>query len=244
MLFDRLKTLFKKTPVPKAARDLLENAESTGEILKGLDELITRNEVELEELHKEIEGLEELEKTEAERVRFGELGIRSKKNSLRKIQRLRKQMDNVEDRVRIHDANINLLIQLVGKIQSVESMEMRGVGEEQIDSILLEFESQLDDYSDVLQTGEIEGRSVASMELPADRELESLEKEILSPDEAEESADSGEGEARVETESSGEGGVGSAASSAGTQAVPESRREGSRDSDRVSRRQEPSEGEA
>lgn len=179
MWTERLRKIFGKSPVPREARDLVSGARSTGEILKGLDELITRNEVELEGLHREVEGLEKLETREVEAIRAGTLGARSQRNSLRKVQRLRKQMDNVEDRVRIHDSNIHLLIQLVGKIQAIESMEMRGVSEEEIDTILVDFESQLDEYSNSVQASDIAVTDLSATELAGEKELAELEAEIL-----------------------------------------------------------------
>ena len=179
MWTERLRRIFGRTPVPREARDLVAGANTTKEILQGLDELITRNEVELEDLHREVEGLEKLEAREVEAIQGGRLGARSQRNALRKVQRLRKQMDNVEDRVRIHDSNIHLLIQLVGKIQAIESMEMRGVGEEEIDSILVDFESQLEEYTQSVQANDIAATDLAASDLSGEKDLAALEAEIL-----------------------------------------------------------------
>ena len=50
-------------------------------------------------------------------------------NALRRIGRLRKQMDNLEERLRIYNRNINLQIHLAGKVQALDAMELRGVDE-------------------------------------------------------------------------------------------------------------------
>ncbi len=178
MVMERIRQLFGRKEVPVEARDILANATNAQEMLKGLDELITRNEVEVDRIHKEIESLEEAEEQEKERVRGGELADRSRNNALRRVGRLRKQMDNLEERLRIYNRNINLQIHLAGKVQALEAMELRGVDEERIDSILLDYEEELSQYSSVLDTEEI-----ATSELPArmddSEELRVLEAEIM-----------------------------------------------------------------
>jgi len=178
MVMERLRRLFARKEIPVEARDILARASTPEQMLRGLDELITRNEVEVGRIHREIEALEAVEGQEKERIRSGELPERSRNNALRKIQRLRKQMDNFEERLRIYNRNISLQIDLAGKVQSLEAMELRGVDEERIDSILLEYEEQLAVYSSVL-----DGEEIATSALPAQLddslELRALEAEIL-----------------------------------------------------------------
>ncbi|MFQ5653135.1 MAG: hypothetical protein ACE5GW_00205 [Planctomycetota bacterium] len=182
---EKLKRLFSRREIPVEARDLLRGAETPRDLLTGLDELITRNEVEVDRINREIEALEDVEGPEVGRVRGGELPERSKNNVLRRIQRLRKQMDNLEDRLRIYNRNINLQIHLVGKIQALEAMELRGVDEEKIDSILFEYEEELNNYRSVLDTEDIAvtdiGRAIDDSE-----DLAAIETEILgvTPEEA------------------------------------------------------------
>ena len=84
-----------------------------------------------------------IEASEVGKVRSGELPERSKNNVLRKIQRLRKQMDNLEERQQIYNRNINLQIDLVGRVQALDAMELRGVDEDRIDEILGDYEDDV-----------------------------------------------------------------------------------------------------
>ena len=89
MLMDKLRKLFSRQEIPQDARDLVRDATEMSEVLVGLDELITRNEMAVSTINGEIEALEEVESTEMGKVRGGELPERSKNNVLRRIQRLR-----------------------------------------------------------------------------------------------------------------------------------------------------------
>ncbi len=178
MVMDRFRRLLGRKEIPVEARDLLAAATNPQEMLRGLDELITRNEVEVDRIHKEIEALEVVEGHEKDRVRDGELAERSRNNTLRRIGRLRKQMDNLEERLRIFNRNINLQHHLVGKVQALEAMELRGVDEERIDSILLEYEEELSHYSSVLDTEDL-ATSMLPDDLDDSEELRALEAEIL-----------------------------------------------------------------
>ena len=178
MVMDRIRRLLGRKEVPVEARDILAAATTPQDMLRGLDELITRNEVEVDRIHKEIEALETVEEQEKSRVRDGELADRSRNNTLRRIGRLRKQMDNLEERLRIYNRNINLQHHLVGKVQALEAMELRGVDEEKIDSILLEYEEELSHYSSVLDTEDM-ATSALPGELDDSEELRALEAEIL-----------------------------------------------------------------
>lgn len=178
MLLDRLKQLFGRTEIPRDARDLIRNARSVKDLLGGLDQLITQNEVEVEKINQEMTNLEELEGKEIERVRAGDLPERSKDNVLRRIQRLRKQMDNLEERQRIYNRNINLQIDLVGRVQALDAMELRGVDEERIDEILADYEDELSRYQGVMDGDVLEVKQLGAA-LDDSQDLASLEAEVL-----------------------------------------------------------------
>jgi len=178
MLMDKIKKLFGNREVPREARDLLLDAKTPKELLRGLDELITCNEMEVNGVNRELEALEELEGREIERVRSGGLPERSKNNVLRRVQRLRKQMDNLEERQRIYNRNINLQIHLVGRTQALDAMEMRGVDDDAIDEILCNYEEELLCYRDTLDTEDLLVSELGSA-LDDRAELSSLESEIL-----------------------------------------------------------------
>lgn len=179
MWFERLKNLFAKSGMPEDTQTLFKKAESSSQILAGLDDLVTRNELALRDIEKELRNLEDLESREVAAIRSGEVEGRSRRTSLRKIQRLRRQMDALEDRMKIHDANIELHMKLMAKVQAVQAMEMQGVEEEQIETILVDFESQLDGYTGTLRAGDLADSQNVSIDPDADRELADLEAEIL-----------------------------------------------------------------
>ncbi|GIW70693.1 MAG: hypothetical protein KatS3mg102_0235 [Planctomycetota bacterium] len=178
-LLDRIKSLFVRPDLPEETRRLFETARSTRELLHGLDRLLTHNEVELNELDRELAKLEALERSEAAKVRAGVVDGRRKKSVLFQIQRLRRQMDLYEQRQRIYRHNINLHLQLIGKIQEMEAMKLRGVDDKQIEEIALRFEESREKFEEAMHAV---ATLDTSMELGAereDRELEALEAELL-----------------------------------------------------------------
>ncbi|MCA8959544.1 MAG: hypothetical protein KDC38_03480 [Planctomycetes bacterium] len=178
MIMQKIKRLFGRREIPVEARELLRGATTPRQLLSGLDELITRNEMEVNGVNREIEALERVESTEVERIREGQLPERSKYNVLRRIQRLRKQMDNLEERQRIYNRNINLQIHLVGRIQSLEAMEMRGVDESSIDEILNTYEEELSSYQNTLETEDLLVTDLAGS-LDDRSQLSEIEAEIV-----------------------------------------------------------------
>lgn len=178
-LFEKLASLFKRDDVPDEAKALLDNARTTADLLHGLDTLVTRNCMELDELNREIDKLERQERDEMERVRSGGVDGRAKQNVLRKIQRLRKQMDNYENRVRIFNRNVDLHQQLIAKIQEIEAMKLRGVDESRIDQIIMEHSEELERYHDTMSASrvadEVVGEAVTARE---QQDLARLEAEI------------------------------------------------------------------
>lgn len=177
-LLDKLRSLFTRDEVPDEAKQIFAAARTTRDLLHGLDHLVTRNELELDDVNREIAKLESNEREEIGRVRGGSVDGRLKQQTLRKIARYRKQMDNYEARTRIFNRNIDLLQHLIAKIQEIEAMKLRGVDEARIDHILMEHGEELEHYADTMSAAEIaDGRSIVSAR--EERELAALEQEIL-----------------------------------------------------------------
>src|SRR5271169_1460339 len=95
-LLDKIKGLFVKQQVPDETRLLLQGVENVEELRRGLDEIVTRNEVELKEVEREIDKLEKTEISEKEKVKAGTLAPREKENTLKAIKRLRDRMDSYQ----------------------------------------------------------------------------------------------------------------------------------------------------
>lgn len=176
-IFEKLGRLFKDTPLPDETKEVFLNTADTKELLTGLDKLITRNEVRLKGLNKELENLSEMEQAEVKRVQNNEVTGRTKNNALRSVRRIRRQLDNIEQRIEIYDRNISLHLNLIGKIQQMEAMSLAGIDEEQIDDIILDFESQFEEYTETVAASE-GAASREPFKSVSDGELAQLEAEI------------------------------------------------------------------
>ncbi|RME76280.1 MAG: hypothetical protein D6776_01505 [Planctomycetota bacterium] len=194
-LLERIQRLFSRPELPEQTRQLFSRARSTRELLAGLDELLTRNEIELGEIDREIERLERAERHEAERVRSGEVQGRNRRNTLYRIQRLRKQMDLCEGRARIYRHNIELHMRLIDRIQQLEAMALRGVGEAEIEQIALRFDEEREKFEETVHAGAALTGETPLGASREERELAALEREILGESRP---AEAPEGELSVE----------------------------------------------
>ncbi|MBI4576486.1 MAG: hypothetical protein HY722_09515 [Planctomycetes bacterium] len=178
-LMDRLRGLFSRRTLPDDTRALFQEAHSTREVLKGLDDLLTRNELEHGVVNKEIAALEAREQAEIARVRAGDLPPRQKRNALLAIQRLRKQMDNLENRLAIYDKNMNLHINLIGKIQDMEAMQLKGVDEQDIDRVVEDFEEHFESWMNSVTAGEAATEAASRAVAQDEAEIARLEREVV-----------------------------------------------------------------
>ena len=177
-IFEKLGRMFKDTPLPEETKDVFLNTADTKELLAGLDKLITRNELRLKQLNKELEKVEEMEQGDVAKVREGKVSGRTKNNTLRSIKRLRRQLDNLEQRIEIYDRNITIHLNLISKIQQMEAMSLAGVAEEQIDDIILDFETHFEEYTETVAAAESAAAERKPFKATSNAELEQLEKEL------------------------------------------------------------------
>jgi hypothetical protein len=91
---------------------------------------------------------------------------------------MRRQLDNLEERMDIYDRNINLHLNLIGRIQQVEAMSLAGVDEAQIDDIILDFETHFEQYTETVAAGEAAITAKDTLKSASDNELAELESEI------------------------------------------------------------------
>lgn len=195
-LMDRVKSLFVKQQVPDETRLLLEGVENVHELRRGLDDIVTRNEVELKEVEREIDKLEKMEIAEKEKVKSGALAEREKKNTLLAIKRLRTRMESYQKRHKIHEDNIDLHLSLLDKIDEMEAMELKAVKQEQIDSIAEDYDERLEKHKEIVRAGRVASeRETSYDDLHEKRELEALEKEILSEGQPQDEKGTEEGKA-------------------------------------------------
>ena len=177
-LFEKIKSMFQDQP--GEAEQAIKDSRSTREMLENLDELITRNEVELHKAHQELGRLEASEGLGIEKVRTGRVGEREKDMVLMQVRRTRSQMENLKLRADILNKNIELHLNLVGKIRAMEAMDLRGIEQSMVERLMLDFEEGMDAFREAVQTGEGAVRSEKDVLTPADKEeLRKLEEEIM-----------------------------------------------------------------
>jgi hypothetical protein len=179
-LLDKIKGLFSKGSLPEETQLLLSGVADVAELRRGLDEIVTRNEVEARDIEREIEKLARLEADQKERIAAGSLTKREKTNTLREIQRLRRRMASLEKRHRIHQDNIDLHLGLFDQITEMEAMELKRVSQQQIEEIAVDYDERYEKHRDIMQTARAAaGLEVAYEDSAEQAELAALEREIL-----------------------------------------------------------------
>jgi hypothetical protein len=183
-LLDKLKGFFTKETMPDETRLLLAGVENVSELRRGLDEIVTRNEVELKEVEREIDKLEKIELAEKDKVKAGTLAAREKDNTLRYIKRLRTRMDSYQKRHKIHQENIDLHLALLDRIDEMEAMELKAVKQEQIEEIAVDYEERIEKHKEIVSAGKVaaEHEPSALHDASERKELDALEQEILGED--------------------------------------------------------------
>ncbi|MCB9894377.1 MAG: hypothetical protein H6839_08005 [Planctomycetes bacterium] len=162
------------------AEQVIKDANSTREMLEHLDELITQNEVELRKTRQELARLELSERASMENIKSGRVGDREKEFVLLQIKRTRTQMGNLKLKADILNKNIELHMNLVGKIQAMEAMDLRGIEQSVVERVMLDFEEGMEKFRDSVHTGEGVTQSRDEVLTNKDKEeLRKLEKEIM-----------------------------------------------------------------
>ncbi|MCA8914598.1 MAG: hypothetical protein KDB90_04230 [Planctomycetes bacterium] len=177
-LLDQIKQMLRGTSGD--AEQVIKDAHSTREMLEHLDELITQNEVELRKTRQELARLELSERASMENIKSGRVGDREKEFVLLQIKRTRTQMGNLKLKADILNKNIELHMNLVGKIQAMEAMDLRGIEQSVVERVMLDFEEGMEKFRDSVNTGEgvIQSRDDVLTNKDKD-ELRKLEKEIM-----------------------------------------------------------------
>lgn len=188
-LLEKIKGMFGMQTLPDETKQLLSQAGDVDSLRAGLDEIVTRNEVEARDIEREIEKLARMEATQKERIQTGELNKREKLNILREIKRLRRRMDSLEKRHRIHQDNIDLHLGLFDRITEMQAMEMKKVNQQQIEELSADYDEAMDKHRDLVATANAAAGMERTYEDSAEQaELAALEAEILAevaPDEPE-----------------------------------------------------------
>lgn len=185
-LLEKIKTLFSRTSLPEETRLLLTNVKDVEDLRAGLDHIATQNEVEAREIERDIEKLGRMEAAHKERVLAGTLAEREKMSALREIRRLRRRMDSLEKRHRIHQDNIDLHLGLFDRITEMQAMELKKVNQNQIEEIAVDYEEKLEKHRDIMNAARVAHGMDSVMEDSAERKaLIDLEREIMAEARAE-----------------------------------------------------------
>lgn len=177
-LLERIKNILKGQA--GEAEQVIRESHSTREMLDHLDELITRNEVELRKTRQELARLELAERASIENIKQGRVGDREKEFVLLQIKRTRGQMDSLKLKADILNKNIELHLNLVGKIQAMEAMDLRGIEQNVVERVMMDFEEGMEKFRDSVQTGEGVTRNRSEVLSGKDKEeLRALEREIM-----------------------------------------------------------------
>lgn len=179
-LLEKIKGLFSRASLPEETRLLLTNVKDVEDLRSGLDLIATQNEVEAREIERDIEKLGKMEAGHKERILAGTVSEREKMSALREIRRLRRRMDSLEKRHRIHQDNIDLHLGLFDRITEMQAMELKKVNQNQIEEIAVDYEEKLEKHRDIMNSARVAHGMDSVLEDSAERKaLADLEREIL-----------------------------------------------------------------
>ena len=179
-VMEKLKSLFQRPDLPDETRQIYLNAENPRDLVKGLEVLHGRNEIDLRESEQQLIGLEKAITLEEEAIRKGGLTKTVETIALRRIDRLEKQRANLEKQVSIYNGNVNLHLHLIAKVQEVEAMRARGVHEDEIDRLVEDVQDSVGEYKRVSIAAEGSGTTASAIDESAERrKLEEIKKRIL-----------------------------------------------------------------
>jgi hypothetical protein len=179
-IMEKLKALFQGENVPDETRQIYQSASGTRDLVKGLETLRARNEIDLRDNEEQLIGLEKAIIAEENSIRKGGLTTTEEMIILRRIERLAKQRANLEKQVSIYHENVNLHLNLIAKIQEMEAMRSRGVSEDEIDRLAGDVEAHVEEYKRVSIAAEDGSSIVSAVDESAERRrLEELKKRIM-----------------------------------------------------------------
>jgi hypothetical protein len=179
-LLEKIKGLFGKQPLPEETRALLSGVADVDALREGLDGIVTSNEVEARNIEREINQLAQNETNHKAKIQTGDPSQREKLNILREIKRLRRRMDSLEKRHRIHQDNIDLHLGLFDRISEMQAMELKKVSQAQIEELSADYDEALDKHRDLMATARAAAGLEGVYEDSAEQaELAALEAEIL-----------------------------------------------------------------
>lgn len=170
-LFGRSGDPDEERPVDKAAMR---------EELDRYDELITRNEVELRKVMQELQRLEMQEKAQAEALKAGKIGDQEKEVVLLSVKRNRTRIESLKHRIHVYNKNIEVLQSMVDKHQTIAAMNLRGIENQMVERLAMDFDERKDKYMESIETANaMKGTDTGILSLAEKEDLKKLERELL-----------------------------------------------------------------
>ncbi|KAA0214390.1 hypothetical protein EDM80_06850 [bacterium] len=167
-----------EAPVDKAAMR---------EELDRYDELITRNEVELRKVMQELQRLELQEKAQADALKAGKIGEQEKEVVLLSVKRNRTRIESLKHRIHVYNKNIEVLQSMVDKHQTIAAMNLRGIENQMVERLAMDFDERKDKYMESIETANaMKGTDTGILSLAEKEDLKKLERELLGARPAEE----------------------------------------------------------
>ena len=111
-----------------------------------LDRLVTHNEIEMERLRAAVRALYDQEKVDALRAREAPTGSFDHDDALRDGQIRARRRRHLEERLAIHDRNLQVEEGVAARLAGARSLEMVGVDPEGIQDVLELYERSLEDH--------------------------------------------------------------------------------------------------
>lgn len=178
-LFARLKKLFESDQLPAEDRDAYVQSHDLPSLVAKLHDNVTRNEVMRRQIMQAMSRLELSEAATVAAIKRGEVSGRGVKLAIQTVNRLRKQLESLDRKAGIVDQNLNLNTNLINKIDEMQALELRGVDQDQVDRVALEFDENMDRYRHSIVGSEAVIEDADSV-LPDEQreELAALEREL------------------------------------------------------------------
>lgn len=154
--------------------------EAMREELDRYDELITRNEVELRKVMQELQRLELQEKGSAENLKAGRIGEQEKEVVLLSIKRNRTRIESLKHRIHVYNKNIEVLQSMVDKHQTIAAMNLRGIENQMVERLAMDFDERKDKYMESIETANsMKGTDTGILTLSEKEDLKKLERELM-----------------------------------------------------------------
>lgn len=153
-IYDRLKKLFDLPQLSDEDRRVYSQAKTPAELVRGLEELCGRNRLEYDDRYAELAAVSRLLNEQLAQLHEGGLDAIGQDLLMDDIELRKMEQANLKRRVGTLKANMHVQLNLIGKIQEMETMRLRGFNETDVDAMLEQVEAEFGQYRRDLKAGE------------------------------------------------------------------------------------------